>query len=163
MALPTFTPGTTIKASEMNQALATLFDMAHPVGSYYETSDISFNPNSVWPGTWVEDTAGRVLVASDSGTFATVGDTGGAETHTNELTSDGIARIILKSGGAIEYAEVRADTRGGDYTTNYKVDCTSSSSTTTNNQGWGAELAGKTGSGSSLPPYIVVKRWHRTA
>lgn len=59
--------------------------LAHPVGSYYETSDTSFNPNTAWGGTWVEDTQARVLISrgkkdNDSPTF-TAGDTGGEETH----------------------------------------------------------------------------------
>lgn len=29
----------------------TLLDMFYPVGSYYETSDGSFNPNTSWGGT----------------------------------------------------------------------------------------------------------------
>ena len=153
----------TRSVSSADDQVQKMLNVFYPVGSYYETSDTSFDPNTAWGGTWLEDTSGKALIAQNTGTFATVGDTGGSETHTNELTSDGIARIILKGGGAVEYAEVKADTRGGNYTSNFKVECTSSSSTTTNNQGWGAELAGKTGSGSSLPPYIVVKRWHRVA
>ena len=35
----------------------------YPVGSYYETSDPDFNPNTAWGGTWVKDTQGRVMVA----------------------------------------------------------------------------------------------------
>ncbi len=29
-------------------------DKFYPVGSYYETSDTTFNPNTAWGGTWVE-------------------------------------------------------------------------------------------------------------
>lgn len=29
-----------------------IVDMFYPVGSYYETSDASFNPNTAWGGTW---------------------------------------------------------------------------------------------------------------
>jgi hypothetical protein len=28
-------------------------DMNYPIGSYYETSDANFDPNTVWGGTWV--------------------------------------------------------------------------------------------------------------
>ena len=31
-------------------------DYYYPVGSYYETSDASFNPNTAWGGTWVQET-----------------------------------------------------------------------------------------------------------
>ena len=58
-----------------------MLNLFYPVGSYYETSDTTFNPNTAWGGTWVEDTAGRMLVAMDTSTFTTVGDTGGTESH----------------------------------------------------------------------------------
>lgn len=31
-----------------------LLDMVHPVGSYYETSDATFDPNATWGGTWTQ-------------------------------------------------------------------------------------------------------------
>ena len=65
----------------------------YPVGSYYETSDTTFDPNVTWGGTWEKDSAGRVTVAQDTAQteFDTVGETGGskgiqAHTHTNSLT-----------------------------------------------------------------------------
>lgn len=126
---------------------SSFIDMFYPVGSYYETSDTSFNPNTAWGGTWVEDSAGRVTVSQNSGTFATVGNTGGAETHTltvNEMpshnhTSKGWAAVSDGSGSYITLGGAGAST---DYSTNYR------------------------GSGqahNNLQPYIVVKRWHRTA
>jgi hypothetical protein len=151
MALPSFTPGTTIKASEMNQALATLFDMAHPVGSYYETSDTSFDPNSAWPGTWVEDTAGRVLVAQNTGTFLTVGATGGEETHT--LTT---AEMPSHNHTATTYIGWQSGGGPG---------CGKLTTNDGNPGGWQTVIGNTGGDGAhnNLQPYIVVKRWHRTA
>lgn len=64
-------------------AASAFIDLFYPVGSYYETSDTTFNPNVMWGGTWVEDSKGRITVSrADSGTFATVGGTGGSETVT---------------------------------------------------------------------------------
>ena len=34
-----------------------LRDIFYPVGSYYETTDASFDPNAVWGGTWVREQA----------------------------------------------------------------------------------------------------------
>lgn len=31
-------------------------DFRYPVGSYYETSNANFDPNTAWGGTWVKDT-----------------------------------------------------------------------------------------------------------
>ena len=122
-------------------------DLFYPVGSYYETSNTSFDPNVSWGGTWSEDSAGRVTVAKDSSTFATVGGTGGEKTHTlttgempsHNHTSRGWAAVTDGSGSYITLGGAGAST---DYSTNY------------------------TGSGqahNNLQPYIVVKRWHRTA
>ena len=68
-----------------------IFDIFYPIGSYYETSDTSFNPNNAhsWYGTWVEDTKGQVLVSRNNGTFATVGDSVGTEATTTNSYGDG--------------------------------------------------------------------------
>lgn len=47
-------------SSIVNQVILSMY----PVGSYYETSDSTFDPNTAWGGTWVQDTTGRVLVAA---------------------------------------------------------------------------------------------------
>lgn len=39
---------------------AVLLDTFHPVGSYYETSDASFDPNTAWGGTWVKVAGGLI-------------------------------------------------------------------------------------------------------
>lgn len=56
-------------------------DIFYPIGSYYETSNIFFDPNVAWCGTWVQDSKGLTTVAkADSGNFLTVGNKIGAET-----------------------------------------------------------------------------------
>lgn len=47
------------------------FDFAHPVGSYYETSDSTWTPQAAgWYGTWVADNDGSALVSyKSSGAF----------------------------------------------------------------------------------------------
>lgn len=35
-------------------------NLLYPVGSYYETSDTSFNPNTAWVGTWTYTTSGSI-------------------------------------------------------------------------------------------------------
>lgn len=50
----------------------TLLDLFYPVGTYYQTSNIDFNPNTMWGGQWVEDTEGETLVSRDTGIFNTV-------------------------------------------------------------------------------------------
>lgn len=60
-----------------------IVDLVHPVGSYYETSVASFDPNTYWGGTWVEDTEGLTTVAykQDDSDFGTLGATVGSKTH----------------------------------------------------------------------------------
>ena len=70
--------------------ISDLINIFYPVGTYYETSDTSFDPNASWGGTWVLDTDGTVL-ASKSNTQGSllnqsVGTVVGAEKHT--LTID---------------------------------------------------------------------------
>ena len=147
-------------SDEQTQKILNLF---YPVGSYYETSDTTFNPNTSWGGTWVEDTAGRMTVAVDTGTFSTVGGTGGSETHTHLLQGTGaLAKVILKGDSRILYKEVQVAS-GEQWTANYKIQGSSAGAVSEGNQGWGAELQGNSQSASSLSPYVVVKRWHRTA
>ena len=152
---------TTITSSLITtlHSISGMMDILYPVGSFYETTDTSFDPNKAWGGTWTEDTAGRVLVAKDSGTFSTVGDTGGAETHTNTLGNAGWAKVIIKSNGDVIYKENNIT----NWTGNYAAATNGSTAGSYSNQVYGAELGGATGNGSSLQPYIVIKRWHRTA
>lgn len=108
-----------------------LLDFIYPVGSYYETSDISFNPNTAWGGTWLEDTKGRVTVALDSNDtdFDTINETGGEKMHT--LSSNESPISSFKSSGG-----------SGD---------------------WSYLGRGNAEPHNNLQPYVVVKRWHRTA
>lgn len=57
-----------------------LIDIIYPVGSYYETTNVNFNPNTAWAGTtWQRITDGRVLIAG--GGDYTVGSNYGEKTH----------------------------------------------------------------------------------
>jgi hypothetical protein len=57
-----------------------LIDIIYPVGTYYETTDATFNPNTAWAGTtWQKITDGRVLIAG--GDEYTVGSNYGEKTH----------------------------------------------------------------------------------
>lgn len=49
-----------------------LTDLFYPVGSYYDTSDASFDPNVSWGGTWVSESLNDVDIQSGSETGVTV-------------------------------------------------------------------------------------------
>lgn len=76
----------TISESAILQALGATVraDISYPVGSYYATSDASFNPNTAWGGTWVLLEEGRALISA--GENYTAGDQYGENEHT--LTED---------------------------------------------------------------------------
>ena len=135
-----------------------MIDIFYPVGSYYETSDTSFDPNVTWAGTtWQEDTAGRILVAVGSGTFSTVGGTGGSETSTHRHWQTGGADsdhyYDLSSSG------VSSEGLGSRVVTKNRVSISTSNATS------GAMRQSSTydADSSTVQPYIVVKRWHRIA
>ena len=140
-----------------------LLDFFYPVGSYYETSDITFNPNNSWGGTWVEDTAGKVLVAKDSGTFATVGDTGGLEetTITNDNIPQGLISVSHVAAMESEFYSGGIVTKGrGDGLQREGSSTTLSTTTYSHTYTFGKSTPDAM---TNLQPYTVVKRWHRTA
>lgn len=125
-----------------------LLDFIYPVGSYYETSDTSFNPNTAWGGTWLEDTKGRVTVALDSNDtdFDTINETGGEKTHV--LTIAEMPSHNHKTFGS--YAKIGSGTIENTWLA------------------WSSGNANVQNTGENKPhnnlqPYVVVKRWHRTA
>ena len=137
-------------------------DIFYPVGSYYETSDADFNPNTAWGGTWVEDSRGKFLVGRDGGSdgiFDTVGETGGNVRHTHNLSEDGYALLVLKGNGSIHYREKSVS----QWTDNYYAGYLDTRGSSSDNQTYATVLGGKTDSAIGLPPYLTVVRWHRTA
>ena len=146
-------------SDEQTQRMLNLF---YPVGSYYETSDTTFDPNTAWGGTWVEDTAGRILVSQDTGTFTTVGDTGGSETH-HHTYGVGVGEYFGQlSGNILAYDGVNNTwewgTTGANITVRHHDESTYAEESISTRR-----ASTNTTNDSSLQPYIVVKRWHRTA
>lgn len=137
-----------------SSSLGLTFDDIYPVGSYYETSDVDFNPNVSWQGTWVEDTQGRVTVAQDStqGEFSTINATGGEKEH--YLTRDEMPNHFHRSntGDPGSY-------KGWGERVGWGIQ-----SEYINNGGrFDTDTAGNDQAHNNLQPYVVVKRWHRTA
>ena len=135
-----------VNASDMNQIKNAINNLIWPVGSYYETSDASFDPNVTWGGTWVLEEDGTVLVSQSSATGSifndTLGTTVGEEKHT--LT------VLELPSNVIQTATTGSNADGyimrGGYT-----------ATGTYNIG---------GSGNAhniVQPSKIVNRWHRTS
>ena len=131
----------------------TFLDYFYPVGTYYETSDSDFNPNTAWGGIWVEDTKGKMLVAIDRDVvdFNTVNKTGGEKEHTlsiNEMPSH-------------QHKMSLANYNGTDNVSGVTWSASSSKRYAYSNDM--VEPVGGSKAHNNMPPYIVVKRWHRTA
>lgn len=161
MAMITFedlpSTNTPINAANLNNNFTEILNLMYPVGSYYETSDATFNPNTAWGGTWVEDSKGRVTVGQNTNdtSFDTIGETGGSKT-------DNLSNAYAKVGRASSSLS----------TISYKAHAGSGATFDRTLQGGGgidgtvvnaSDTSDLGGSVSTLQPYIVVKRWHRTA
>ena len=166
-----------------------LINLFYPVGSYYETSDTSFDPNVSWGGTWVLELEGQVHV---SGVPAGNYEVDGANQANGVGVSDGGAGMVTLTAN-----EIPAHTHGNKSLTagfsgrrsggndavshwaqqNATVTQSSSSGTTTTASGTANKHTdivtfnlshehSSVGGGQAhenMPPYIVVNRWHRTA
>lgn len=146
-----FTPNTVIKSADVNLNFAEVLTIIYPVGSIY-TSTVSTNPATLFGfGTWVAYGAGRVLVGkATSGTFATAGATGGAETHTltiAQMPSHVHGQVVTAlTGGPAVRNDYDSDTNGNAFP-----------------QGINTEATGGGQAHNNLQPYVVVYMWNRTA
>ena len=150
--------------------MGSLLDIFYPVGSYYETSDASFNPNTAWGGTWVEDSTGKVTVAQDTNdtAFDVIGETGGlkqtnhvfyrppintsraqdaGQTYLNHVQN--FVNAWLQSGGSSSLTSSQSVAAvGGEVRSDGQIN---------------TEAGFFKYTSTNLQPYITVKRWHRTA
>jgi hypothetical protein len=135
-----------------NNTISGLLDFFYPVGTIYETTssdlDTVAKMNAHFGGTWEAYGSGRVLVAKSSDTeFDTIGETGGAKTHTLQTTE------IPNHAHNIRFESIQLTTGG---TWKPSINASAGGIQATTNTGGG-------GSHNNLQPYIVVFRYRRTA
>lgn len=176
---------------------AALLDLFYPVGSYYESSDTTFNPNTSWGGTWVEEIAGQVHVSSGTGysvagALSNASDGGSKDaivvahihdveehntTDSGACTTGGMSTNITHSHTLGRYQNTVAS--GNKYdrpttrsaTSDYGYTSSSANINHTHSvpkhhhliSGCQTESTGVAGTDKNMPPYIIVKRWHRIA
>lgn len=154
---------TPITAERMNHiedgiynTLNEIINIMYPVGTYYETSDLNFNPNIVWGGTWELENDGTVLVSKSSATGSkfnvNLGTVVGEETHT--LTIGEMPRHNHKF------------TSGAGNVVANQLSASSPVYFNLNNNGLGTtqiDYTGESKSHNNVQPSKVVNRWHRTA
>lgn len=132
----------------------TVLDM-YPVGSIYQTTSSTFNPQTAWGGTWerIKDT---FLLAA--GTTYAGGSTGGEATH--KLTSQ-----EMPSHTHTMYINNDASSYG--WTPKVGTYLTKTDHVTTSTKNYGGILAqdgaGGDQSHNNMPPYLAVYTWKRTA
>lgn len=127
----------------------------YPVGSIYQTTSSTFNPQATWGGTWerIKDT---FLLAA--GTTYAGGSTGGEATHkltTQEMPSHTHTMYINNDGSSSSWSPAIG---------NYLV---KPDHVTTSKKNYQATLAqNSAGNGqahNNMPPYLAVYVWKRTA
>lgn len=137
-----------IKAKDTSTSETTLLSMVdyfYPVGSYYETSDSTFDPNVTWGGTWSLEAEGLVHIGA--GSNYTVGDIGGSKdavvvSHTHDIYEE----FGAQGNGAYPPGGTSYTQLGGYGPYSGKISTT-----------------GVSGTDMNMQPYIVVNRWHRIA
>lgn len=157
-------------------------DMCYPVGSYYETSDSTFDPNTAWGGTWADETR-QLLFSSGS---KTVNAATGYELCTitlkanttylllGHVTTDSganlttLANISLKSGTYSSYwsnlGRTTTSSGQGTHATGF-IKTTSDVVISLNSYGYYTTSHTETGKIIAIPVDrpAGVYRWHRTA
>ena len=127
--------------------ISELLDIFYPVGSYYETSDTSFNPNTSWGGTWVLENDGTSLVSKsekDGSVFnVDLGTIVGSETH--QLMQTELPGTTWATGGRTDFTLKKYFNNGSYYALNSNPDA----------------ILGA--AHNIVQPSKVVNRWHRTA
>lgn len=143
-------------------------DKYYPVGSYYETSDINFDPNVSWGGTWLQDTEGLSTIAANTSedpslerlgnrVSVSVGEIRGEVQHVltvNEMPSHQHTTKLI--GSSLNQAA------GSQNIAGYQANIFNNRQMVIYNDGIGNYTGGDTGH-NNVQPSIGVIRWHRTA
>lgn len=133
---------------------------AYRVGNLFFTFETE-SPADLYPGTyWEKLAAGKFLIAGDSGGNFIPDDTnygaGGAETHDHGLEGTGHAKIRISGGN---WRDNYSPTASWNATTGGSL----AGSTDNTAQSYATNLMGNTNVGDSMPPWIAVYIWRRTA
>lgn len=144
---------TKINATNLNNMQKLLVNLIYPVGTYYETSDSDFDPNTAWSGTWTLETDGTVLVSKSSTAGSKfnddIGTVVGEEEHTltvDESPEHNHGMLVEGQGGSSSYAlRVLSTGAGGGFNTMY------------------SNINGGGQAHNNVQPSKIINRWHRTA
>ena len=132
----------------VTQAVADAKLAAHPVGSYYWSSE-STDPSTLFGGTWEQVKDRFVLAAGDS--YA-VGATGGEPTHT-------LAEAEMPAHNHTQYVTANENSGGTAARQDWNRDTTG----LTLYEQCSTGMAGGGLPHNNMPPYIAAYCWKRTA
>lgn len=142
-----------------------LLDYFYPVGSIYETSSDSFNPNSRWGGTWtkIQD---KVLVGS--GSLFPSGTTGGHKvvTYTPAGTVGGHTLTVAempKHSHAVEGSGTQSTTLPMGSDDDVVIAGTGATSEVGGGGSHSHTFTGTQATLDNMPPYEVLNIWKRIA
>lgn len=133
--------------------LTDVLSKTYPIGAVYMSLEDT-SPATLFGGTW-EALGGRFLLGADGAHAA--GTTGGSDTHKHGLT-DGYGKMGISAAGELQY-KYKASPQ---WEANWKINGTASQSSTASRVD-GMELGGNTADAQTLPPYLAVYMWKRTA
>lgn len=151
---------------QFNARFDGLLDFFYPVGCFFETSDIEFNPNKSWGGEWELETEGLVHIGAGENYIA--GATGGSkyiQAHTHGFTQPKIPNhthsVYVRTDNTTGGGSDRIGHSGSYNTTRTNGVPSSGGGGACTGGAVGAVSGATTGNADNMQPYIVVNRWHR--
>ena len=174
----------------LDQMKREAFDFAHPVGSYYETSDSTWTPQAAgWYGTWVADNDGSALVSykssgafnkatgtivgGESQSYTPAGTNTGGSVGNHTLTVEempshyhGVNTCSIQGGNTTnaKIASARADSSWNSNPNNGERSVLNAGGSGAHNHGFTQPtFTGTAATLSTIQTSKVVYRWHRTA
>lgn len=163
--------------NEIRTQIAELLDVFYPKGSFYETTNSNFDPNTEWGGTWKQDTKGYVTVGAydpddprdpdDNGKLIlNLGSTTGEVKHTLTIGEMPSHKHSLTSWRNPGQADPQPTTGFGFTRDSYAFSNVATDGDGTSFTANDSVAIGATGSGNAhnnVQPSIGVYRWHRIA
>lgn len=149
-----------IKAKDggsVKPAILELIDTFYPVGSYYETTDTTFDPNIAWGGAWSLETEGQVHISG--GSNYTVGN----EYGRNETTLNANIGAANNNSASLGYITNAPTAYQHAHSANYVIQGSAIGFSGWNHSTPVTEESVNSKNVSMMQKSIAVNRWHRTA
>lgn len=137
-----------------------LINIVHPVGDIMFLNSTT-DPNKLYPGTtWIK-IEGRMLIGkASSGTFKTLGATGGEETH--KLTISEMPKHDHSGVFGYDNTKITNTGLGDTYITPSGNQFLWASDTDNGTHWMSTPYTGSSAAHNNMPPYKVVNIWERT-